>query len=178
MNTSVTLHDKTFVPFLDKFELNEIVGGLARSIDQKYRGKIPLFIVVLNGAFIFAADLVKQVRTDCEISFIRVSSYRGTSSTGEVRELLPLGTDVRNRDIILVEDIVDTGLTMGRMIQRMSDEGASSVSICSLLFKPDAFKEDYEIEFIGKEIEDRFVAGYGLDYDGLGRNLPSIYQLK
>jgi hypoxanthine phosphoribosyltransferase len=107
-----------------------------------------------------------------------VSSYRGTASTGEVKELMPIGTDVSGRDIILVEDIVDTGKTMGEVKRKMKEAGANSVSICTLLYKPDAFQGDYLVDFVGVEIPDRFVVGYGLDYDGLGRNLPSLYQIK
>lgn len=178
MAETVKLHDLEFMPYLSETELAEIVGRLSAKINQKFEGKSPLFVVVLNGAFMFASDLFKKVEVDCEVSFLRVSSYRGTASTGEVKEMMPIGTDVSNRDVVLIEDIVDTGKTMGQVKQKMLEEGATSVSICTLLFKPDAFQGDYVVDFIGVEIPDRFVVGYGLDYDGLGRNLPSLYQIK
>jgi hypoxanthine phosphoribosyltransferase len=177
MAEAVTLHDLTFRPYIDKVEIDRAVARLATDLNTRFEGRRPLFVVVLNGAFVFGADLFKQLRCECEVAFIRVSSYRGTSSTGEVREEMPIGADVRGRDVIIVEDIIDTGLTMGALRQRVKGAGASSVTLVSLLYKPDAFKGDYPIDHIGIEIPDRFVVGYGLDYDGLGRNLPLIYQL-
>jgi len=174
----VKLHDLEFIPYLSAIELDKVVGELSEKINVRYEAKTPLFVVVLNGAFMFASDLFKKVSVDCEISFLRVSSYRGTASTGEVKELMPIGTDVSGRDIILLEDIVDTGKTMGEVKRKMIKAGANSVSICTLLYKPDAFQGDYLVDFVGVEIPDRFVVGYGLDYDGLGRNLPSLYQIK
>ncbi len=174
----IKLHDLEFMPYLSEAEIGKIVDNVSIKINEKYAGKSPLFVVILNGAFMFASDLIKKVNVECEISFLRVSSYRGTASTGEVKEMMPIGTNVAGRDIILVEDIVDTGNTMGEIKQQMKDAGANSVSICTLLFKPDAFKGNYLVDFVGIEIPDRFVVGYGLDYDGLGRNLPSIYQIR
>lgn len=178
MAKSVKLHDLRFVPYISEAEVDKMVGELATRINADYEGKCPLFVVVLNGAFMFASDLIKKVSVDCEVSFLRVSSYRGTASTGEVKEMMPIGTDVSGRHVVLVEDIVDTGNTMGDVKQKMQDEGAASVKICTLLFKPDAFKGSYQVSYVGREISDRFVVGYGLDYDGLGRNLPAIYQIK
>jgi adenylate kinase len=178
MADTIKLHDLEFIPYLSEHELNEIVTKLSGSINTNYAGRVPLFVVVLNGAFIFASDILKRINLDCEISFLRVSSYRGTSSTGEVKEMMPIGTDVSGRDVILIEDIVDTGKTMGEVKSKMLSEGANTVSICTLLYKPDAFAGNYRVEYIGVEIPDRFVVGYGLDYDGLGRNLPSLYQIK
>ena len=178
MADTIKLHDLEFMPYLSETEIGAIVDGVSDKVNLKYAGKSPLFVVILNGAFMFASDLMKKVTVDCEVSFLRVSSYRGTASTGEVKELMPIGTDVSGRDIILVEDIVDTGKTMGEIKQKMLEAGANSVSICTLLFKPDAFQGDYLVDIVGIEIPDRFVVGYGLDYDGLGRNLPSIYQIR
>jgi hypoxanthine phosphoribosyltransferase len=177
MAESVKLHELEFVPYLEKSDLEQIVRELGSRINSEYRDRCPLLVVVLNGAFMFASDLIKELEGDCEVSFLRVSSYRGTASTGEVKEMMPVGVNVRGRDVIIIEDIVDTGRTMGRIKQKMIDSGALSVSICTLLYKPDAFEGDYLVDFIGKEIPDRFVVGYGLDYDGLGRNLPELYQL-
>lgn len=177
MSAAVTLHDLTFRPYLEKEAIEGAVARLAQGLNARFSGKRPLFVVVLNGAFVFGADLFKRIDCECEVAFIRVSSYRGTSSTGEVREEMPIGADVAGRDVIIVEDIIDTGLTMGALRQRVKSAGASSVTLVTLLYKPDAFKGDYAIDHIGIEIPDRFVVGYGLDYDGLGRNLPTIYQL-
>lgn len=174
----IKLHDLEFVPYLSAREVDKIVGEISQKINTDYEGKTPLFVVVLNGAFMFASDLIKKVNVSCEISFLRVSSYRGTASTGQVKELMPIGTDVIDRDIILLEDIVDTGKTMELVKNKMMEAGAKSVRICTLLFKPEAFKANYEVDFVGIEIPNRFVVGYGLDYDGLGRNLPAIYQIK
>jgi len=174
---AIQLHDKFFVPYLDEKQLQVAVQTIANSINTDYEGRTPLVVIVLNGAFMFGADLIKRMTVNCEVAFIRVSSYRGTASTGEVKEEMPLGADVQGRDVIVVEDIVDSGLTMDNLRQRMAAEGANSVSLCTLLFKPDAFKGFFELRYVGFEIPDRFVVGYGLDYDGLGRNLPSIYQL-
>ena len=178
MADALKLHDLEFVPFISEKELEKVLRELGERINTSYEDKCPLFVVVLNGAFIFAADLLKHVSVNCEVSFLRLSSYRGTSSTGDVKETMPLGTDVSDRDVIIVEDIIDTGRTMARMKEDLLAEGAASVAICTLLFKPDAFREDYRIDMIGLEIPDRFVVGYGLDYDGLGRNMPSIYQVR
>ena len=166
------------MPYLSEEELSKIVSKVASDINVEYAGKCPLFVVVLNGAFVFGSDLIKKVTVDCEVSFLRVSSYRGTASTGEVKEMMPVGTDVNGRDVILVEDIVDTGRTMGDIKRKMAEAGANSVKICTLLFKPEAFQGNYKVDLVGTEIPDRFVVGYGLDYDGLGRNLPSLYQIK
>lgn len=174
----IHLHDKTFVPYLGEMEVQRAVESIARQMNADNSGRTPLIVVVLNGAFVFGADLFKKLTFDCEVAFIRVSSYRGTASTGEVKEEMPLGADVKGRDVIVVEDIVDSGLTMDRLRSRMLDAGARSVSLCTLLFKPEAFQGMYELKYVGIEIPDRFVVGYGLDYDGLGRNIPSIYQLK
>jgi hypoxanthine phosphoribosyltransferase len=178
MADAVKIHDLEFISYLSEHEVALCVKEMGARINRDYASKCPLFVVVLNGAFMFASDLFKELEGDCEVSFLRVSSYRGTSSTGEVKEMMPVGTDVEGRDVILVEDIVDTGRTMGDIKQKMLEAGAYSVRICTLLYKPDAFQGNYLVDYIGKEIPDRFVVGYGLDYDGLGRNLPSIYQIK
>jgi hypoxanthine phosphoribosyltransferase len=174
----IRLHDKIFVPYLGEAEVQLAVESIAKQMNADYEGKCPIVLVVLNGAFVFGAELFKRLTIDCEVAFIRVSSYRGTASTGEVKEEMPLGANVTDRDVIVVEDIVDSGLTMDNLRQRMTAAGAKSVSLCTMLFKPDAFRGMYDLKYIGIEIPDRFVVGYGLDYDGLGRNIPAIYQLK
>lgn len=177
MAEPVKLHDLEFVPYLTSAEVGVVVSSLADKINSSYKGKNPLFVVVLNGAFMFASDLLKQVHVECEVSFLRVSSYRGTSSTGEVKEMMPVGVNVQGRNVVILEDIVDTGRTMGKIKHKMMNAGAISVSVCTMLFKPEAFEGNYKVDLVGTEIPDRFVVGYGLDYDGLGRNLPALYQL-
>lgn len=175
--SNLTFHDKEFRPYISAEEVQEYVSALAKRINTDYAEKRPLFVIVLNGAFIFAADLIKSVSVDCEMAFLRVSSYRGTESTGVIEEKMSLDTPLEGRHVIIVEDIVDTGNTMQNLRADIENSGASSVAICTLLFKPEVFDKEYPIEYIGKEIPNRFVVGYGLDYNELGRNLPSIYQL-
>jgi len=177
-SNEIHLHDKTFVPYLGEDDVEHAVKSIAQQMNVDFERRTPLIVVVLNGAFVFGAELFKRLTFDCEVAFIRVSSYRGTASTGEVKEEMPLGCDVHGRDVIVIEDIVDSGLTMDNLRHRMVNAGAKSVSLCTLLFKPDAFQGIFELRYVGIEIPDRFVVGYGLDYDGLGRNLPAIYQLK
>ena len=175
--SNLTFHDKEFRPYISAEEVQECVRTLAERINSDYSDKKPLFVIILNGAFIFAGDLIKAVTVDCEMAFLRVSSYRGTESTGVIEEKMSLDTPLEGRHVVIVEDIVDTGNTMERLRVDLEKSGASSVAICTLLFKPDVFNKDYPVEYIGKEIPNRFVVGYGLDYNELGRNLPSIYQL-
>lgn len=174
----ITVHDKTFQPFLSEAEIQEAVLRLGKSISKDYEGKNPLFIGVLNGAFMFCSDLLKTVEIPCEVTFVRLSSYAGMHSTGEVRSVVNLQEDIKGRDVILVEDIVDTGLTMQKAIANFSALAPSSIAIASLLVKPECLQCELDIKYQGFEIPEKFVVGYGLDYDGLGRNFKDIYQLK
>ncbi len=174
----IQLHDKTFEPYLTEDEIEQAVSQVCEKLNTDYSSKRPLFVVILNGAFVFASKVFTQMKMDCEVAFLRVSSYRGTKSTGNIEEKLALDVDLNGRHVVILEDIVDTGNTMERLRVDLKTGGAESVAICTMLFKPDAFKKDYPIEYIGLEIPDRFVVGLGLDYDELGRNIPSIYQLK
>ena len=174
----IHLHDKTFQPYLSEAEIEAAIAGVCEKLNKDYEGKNPLFVVILNGAFVFASKVFTQMKMDCEVAFLRVSSYRGTESTGKIEEKMGLDADLKGRHVVILEDIVDTGNTMERLRVDLKDGGAESVAICTMLFKPDAFKKDYPIEYIGLEIPDRFVVGLGLDYNELGRNIPSIYQLK
>lgn len=146
-------------------------------ISKDYEGRCPLFLVVLNGAFLFAGELVKHIPLTCEITFIRLSSYSQTESTGKVKEIIGLDDNIENRDIIIIEDIVDTGLTIAQLLKQIEDKKPKSVEIATLLHKPEALKTPVAMRYIGFEIENKFVVGYGLDYDGIGRNLDSIYVL-
>jgi hypoxanthine phosphoribosyltransferase len=174
---TITIKDKKFSVTIPYNEIINSVNEIASRINNDYKGKNPLFIIVLNGAFIFAADLLKKVDLACELSFVKLSSYCGTSTTNCVTQIIGLVEDIEKRDIIVVEDIIDTGITMESIINELSTKNPASVRIATLLFKPDAFTKTFEIDYICIKIPDKFIVGYGLDYDGYGRNLPDIYTL-
>jgi hypoxanthine phosphoribosyltransferase len=174
----VTIRDKEFELFISEDEILAEVAAMGKQLSSDYRGKEVVFVAMLNGAFMFAADLMKKISIPCTISFIKVSSYEGESSTGKITELIGINEDLSGKHIVLVEDIVDTGMTIESILPKLEKAGAASVSICTLLFKPEAFKGTHHPEHIGFSIPNRFVVGYGLDYDGYGRNLNAIYQLK
>lgn len=153
------------------------VRKLAIQLNDIYRDRKPLFIVVLNGSFIFASDLLKRISIDCEIAFVKVSSYKGINSTGHLEEVIGLDVPVEGRHVVLVEDIVDTGLTIIRLIDKLKEMNALEVKVAACLLKPDAYKMDYPIDFVCFRIPNDFVVGYGLDYDGLGRNSADIYKI-
>ncbi|GAB3898079.1 hypoxanthine phosphoribosyltransferase [Spirosoma agri] len=173
----ITIKDKTFVPFISAEAIQTRIEELAEQINQEYADKCPLIVVVLNGAFLFAADLAKHLTIQCEITFIRVASYTATESTGQVKQILGLNDSIEGRDLIVVEDIVDTGLTLFEVRDQLLAKGPSSIAIATLLFKPTALTKQLDLHYVGFEIENRFVLGYGLDYDGLGRNTPGIMVL-
>ena len=173
----VILHDKRFGVSIKAHEIDKAIQQLANRINVDFQGKNPLFLVVLNGAFMFASDLLKKVTIDCEISFVKLSSYMGTKSTHVVRELIGLDQALTNRYVIVVEDIIDTGITMENTIHKLMQLQAADVKIATLLFKPNSFSKNYSIDYIGMEIPNDFIVGFGLDYDGLGRNLPDIYKI-
>ncbi|MFO7745833.1 MAG: hypoxanthine phosphoribosyltransferase [Psychroflexus sp.] len=173
----VKLHDLEFEPYLDQNTLQQSIKKLAEQISADYDSKTPIFLGILNGAFMFLSDLMKYYEGDCEISFTKLASYEGTSSTGEVSTLLGVG-NLKGRDVIIVEDIVDTGNTLEHIVQVLEKEGVASYKIASLFFKPEAYKKSLPIDYIGLEIPNKFIVGYGLDYNGLGRNISEIYQLK
>lgn len=170
--------DKSFETFITRDEIDRKIRMLGASLDEKYKGKDVVFLAVLNGAFMFASDLMKAVKIDCEISFVKMSSYQGVSTTGKVEELIGLYTDIKGKEVIIVEDIVDTGYTIDKIISLLEDKGASSINVCTLLYKPDAFKGNKKPDFVGFTIPNAFVVGYGLDYNEKGRNLDAIYQIR
>lgn len=176
-NLQVKLHDKTFKPFIEPDELRAIVSNLGEQINHDYEGKKPLFIGILNGVFVFAADLMRELCLDNEISFVKLASYEGTHTTGTVRELIGLGTSIKDRHVIILEDIVDTGNTLSQTLPGLLNMQPASLEIATLLFKPDALQKNLKIKYVGREIPNKFIVGYGLDYDGLGRHLRGIYQL-
>ncbi len=176
MNTLQVL-DKQFVPFLTEAVIQQRITELADAINQDYQNLNPLFIGILNGSFMFAADLYKQISLPSSISFIKLVSYKGTSSTGTVITSIGLEEHIQDRHIILVEDIVDTGKTLSEFIPVLQKQAPASIAICTLLHKPEALKHPLEIKYTGFNIPNKFVVGYGLDYDGFGRNSREIFQL-
>lgn len=173
----IVLHNKKFGISIHENEIDKAIQGIADKINIDFKDKNPLFLVILNGAFMFASDLLKKVNINCEISFVKLSSYVGTKSTHVVRELIGLDQALTNRYVIVVEDIIDTGITMENTIHKLKQLQAVDVRIATLLFKPLSFSKEYTIDYIGMEIANDFIVGYGLDYDGLGRNLPDIYKI-
>ena len=168
-----------FEEWLTPAQLAKDVAEVAKQINADYKDKEPLFVVVLNGAFVFASDLLRHVDAHCEVTFIRVSSYWGMASTGQLEFIVPLQQVVDNRDVIIVEDIVDTGLTIHQLKAYLRAHGASSVRVATMLFKPDKLEyDDAKPEYVGHEITNEFVIGYGLDFDGFVRNLDAIYKVK
>lgn len=174
----ITIKDKTFETFIPESEINFAVEKLAQRINHKYAGKTVHFVSVLNGAFMFTSDLMKKITVDCCLSFVKVKSYHGTESTGTIRDILDLDFNPEGKIIVILEDIVDTGLTISYLIDKYKNMGASSVDVAAMVFKREAYRGHVEIELFGIEIPNRFIVGYGLDYDDLGRNYKDIYILK
>ena len=167
-----------FEVYLSAQEIEKRIDALAETINTDYFGKKLLFISILNGSFMFTADLLKKINLPCEVSFVKVASYAGTDSSGSVKELIGLDREIAGYDVVIVEDIVDTGRTMDSICRSLKNKEAASLSICTLLDKPERREVEVQVNYIGFSIPDRFVVGYGLDLDGFGRNLPDIYQLK
>lgn len=173
----IKIHDKTFEPYISAQQLEEINARMAAEVYQDLGESRPVFVAVLNGSFMFAADFVRHYKGECEISFVKMSSYEGTQSTGKVHELIGLSGSVEGRDVVILEDIVDTGNTLEEIYRIFKDKKVKSFRIATLFFKPDAYKKDFKIDYVGKPIPNRFIVGYGLDFDEVGRNLPQVYQL-
>ncbi len=176
--SEIKILDKTFVTSIEESKIMQTVEVLAARINSELDGKDPIFVCVLNGAFMFASDLMKLVRIPCEISFMKVASYEGTSSTGRIKELIGLNEDVKGRTVVLIEDIVDTGVTIKDLTAQVRSMGAKEVLCATLIFKPGSCSDDVIPNYIGLYIPDEFIVGYGLDYNGYGRNLRDIYTLK
>jgi len=177
MTNRITVHDKAFEVSISAEKIRETVNEMARVIAHDVKGKKPLFLVILNGSFVFAADLLRQMDFECEVSFVKLSSYVGTKTTSVVRELIGLDEVLRGRTVVIVEDIIDTGITMANTIEKLKHLEADDVKLATFLYKPDAFLKDFKIDYVGIEIPNDFIIGYGLDYDGLARNLPDIYKV-
>ncbi len=173
----IQLHDKQFVPFISAQEIDFAIAKIAALVEDDFADETPVFIGVLNGAFMMVSDFMKHYKSPCEVSFIKMASYEGTTSTNEVKQLIGLDQDLTGRTVIVIEDIVDTGNTIVVLKDLFKKQNVKHFKIATLFFKPEAYKKDIKIDYVGIRIPNKFIVGYGLDYDGLGRNLPEVYQL-
>ena len=173
----IQVHDKKFAPYIPAEQIENEVKRIASEINADYAGKKPLFIAILNGSFMFAADLFKEIKIETEICFIKLASYKGIKSSGQVITAIGLDVDLVGREIIVIEDIVDTGNTLSKFLPQLHHHHPASLKIAALLHKPAAMKHPIKIDYLGFTVPDKFLLGYGLDYDGLGRNIKEIYQL-
>ena len=173
----IKINDKTFEPYVSAEELNQIAERMASEVYQDLQESRPIFIALLNGSFMFAADFLRHYKGECEISFVKMASYKGTQSTGKIHQLIGLSTPVEGRDVVILEDIIDTGNTLEEIYRLFENQKVKSFRIATLFFKPDAYKKDLKIDYVGKPIPNRFIVGYGLDFDEIARNLPQVYQL-
>ena len=173
--STIQIKDKKFILSISETEIQEAVRQVGEAINRDLADKNPLFICVLNGAFMFAGDLMKTVTVPCEITFIKLSSYDGLYTTGTVKEIIGLNESVVGRNVVVVEDIVDTGITMERILGSLRAKGASDIKVATFLQKPDALQRNITVDYVAMKIPNDFIVGYGLDYDGYGRNLKDIY---
>lgn len=173
----IQLHDKQFVPFISASEIDFAITKLVKQIQDDFADEIPVFVGVLNGSFMVVADLVKKYTSPCEVTFVKMASYEGVTTTENVKQLIGLNQDLTGRSVIIIEDIVDTGNTLVELKELFKSQNVKHLKIATLFFKPDAYKKDVKIDYIGIRIPNKFIVGYGLDYDGIGRNLPEVYQL-
>lgn len=178
MKDSIRIKDKNFDLFIPNERITDAIKAVAEKINKELEGKNPLFVCVLNGSFMFAADLMKYVNIPSEITFVRVASYRGTTSTGTLKEIYGLEEDIKGRTVVIVEDIVDTGNTINLVLDQLYCDEPKEIKVATLLFKPEALKNDVKLDYVALEIPNDFIVGYGLDYDGYGRNLIDIYKIK
>ena len=174
----IQLHDKQFVPFISAQEIDFAIAKMVSQIEADFADETPVFVGVLNGAFMVVADFMKKYKKSCEVSFIKMSSYEGTSSTNDVKQLIGINQDLTGRSVVIIEDIVDTGNTLVELKELFKKQNVKHFKIATLFFKPEAYKKDIKIDYVGIRIPNKFIVGYGLDYDGLGRNLPEVYKLK
>ena len=173
----ITIKDKTFETSMPEAEIKNRVKELAQQMSRDLEGKNPLLLAVLNGAFIFAADLMREMTIPCEISFVKLASYQGTTSTGTIHEVIGINENLSGRTVVIVEDIVESGLTIKRMMEQLGTRNPASVQVCTLFFKPERLKEDLKLDYVAFEIPNDFILGYGLDYDQQGRGLKNLYTL-
>lgn len=175
---SVTIRDKEFELFISEAEILKSIDRIAEQMNKDLLNKNPLFVCVLNGSFMFASELMKRVNIPSEISFVRMASYQGTQSTGKIKEIYGLEENIMGRSVVIIEDIVDTGHTMSLIIDQLKGGNPEEIKIATLLFKPDALKTEVKLDYVALEIPSDFIVGFGLDYDGYGRNLADIYKIK
>ena len=173
----IHLHDKTFEPFISAEEIDFAIANMAKQMDDDFFDETPVFVGILNGAFMVLSDLMKHYKGMCEVSFMKMASYEGTQSTNDVKQLIGINENLEGRTVVIVEDIVDTGNTIEELKALFKSKGVKHLKIATLFFKPEAYKKDIKIDYIGIRIPNKFIVGYGLDYDGLGRNLADVYQL-
>ena len=180
LNTKIMiqLHDKKFVPFISAKEIEFALTKMVAQIEDDFVDEIPVFVGVLNGSFMVVSDFMKLYNKPCEVSFIKMASYEGTSSTNQVKQLIGLNQDLTGRSVIIIEDIVDTGNTLVELKELFKQQNVKHFKIATLFFKPEAYTKDIKIDYIGIRIPNKFIVGFGLDYNGLGRNLPEVYKLK
>ena len=171
----VRLNDKSFQLFIDSKELNDSIESLSNKINQDYSDREPIFLCVLNGAFVFAAELIKRFNHECQVSFVKLSSYQGMQSSGTINSLIGLNEDIKGKDVIIVEDIVDTGQTIANIVENILNKNPRSIEVATLLYKPKSYQKQIPIKYRAIEIGNDFIVGFGLDYNGLGRNLEEIY---
>ena len=174
---SIKIKDKTFAVSLPEAQIKARVKELAQQMSRDLEGKNPLFLAVLNGAFIFAADLMREMTIPCEISFVKLASYQGVTSTGNIKEIIGINENLSGRTVVIIEDIVESGLTIKRMMDQLGTRNPASVQVCTLFFKPDRLKEDLKLDYVAFSIPNDFILGYGLDYDQQGRGLKDVYIL-
>ncbi len=177
MEEKIKLHDREFILSITASQIQDAVARVASAINRDMAGEDLLFISILNGAFMFTADLLKRIGMNCQVTFVKLSSYRDASSTGIIKELIGLNEDIRGRSVIVVEDIVDTGATLGRIMDQLTIHNPKQIRVATLLLKPDVFKGKIPVDYVGLEVPNAFIVGYGLDYNGLGRNLEGIYEI-
>lgn len=177
-NPTIQVKDKTFAVSIHASEIQKEVKRVAAEINHDYAGQEPVFLAVLNGSFIFAADLIRHINLPCEISFVKLTSYQGTATTGEIHEMIGLNADIANRPVIVIEDIIDTGLTMSHMLETLQKHAPKSIDICTLLLKPSKLQTALDVRYCCMKIPNDFIVGYGIDYDGFGRNLEDIYTIR
>jgi len=173
----IQLHDKHFVPFISAEEIAFAINNMAKQMDDDFFDDVPVFVGVLNGSFMVLSDLMKQYRGMCEVSFVKMASYEGTQSSNEVRQLIGINQNLEGRTVVIVEDIVDTGNTIEELKAIFKEQKVKHLKIATLFLKPDVYKKDIKLDYVGIRIPNKFIVGFGLDYDGLGRNLKDIYQL-
>ena len=178
ISMEIKLHDKYFVPFISAQEIDFAIATMAAQVEADFADDVPVFVGILNGSFMVVSDFMKHYKSPCEVSFIKMASYEGMESTNEVKQLIGINQDLTGRTVVIIEDIVDTGNTVEELKALFKKQGVKHFKIATLFFKPEAYKKDMKLDYVGIRIPNKFIVGFGLDYDGLGRNLPEVYQLK